>query len=87
MNKATSYSTWTKPRSKAQIDGVLRGLIRPMTVPDSEKVGDVDPSGDRGHCCTISEKARAIGGGVLEAIMHSVLRTGKRVADSSHWSL
>jgi xanthine dehydrogenase accessory factor len=55
---------------EARIDGVLRGLIRPIAVPDNEKVGDVDPRGDESYCCTISEKARAIGGGVLEAIMH-----------------
>jgi xanthine dehydrogenase accessory factor len=52
------------------IDGVLRGLIRPMTVQHDEKLGDVDPSGDGSHCATISDKARAIAGGVLEAIMH-----------------
>jgi len=57
---------------KAQIDGVLRGLIRPITVPEGEKVGDVDPRGNRDYCFTISEKARAIGGGVLEAIMHKL---------------
>ena len=54
----------------AGVDGVLRGLIRPIAVPDREKVGDVDPRGNEGYCRTISEKARAIGGGVLEAIMH-----------------
>jgi len=57
---------------KAQIDGVLRGLIRPIAVPEGEKVGDVDPRGNRDYCFTISEKARAIGGGVLEAIMHKL---------------
>ena len=31
---------------RAAIDGVVRGLIRPMTVQDDEKLGDVDPSGD-----------------------------------------
>jgi xanthine dehydrogenase accessory factor len=55
---------------RAAIDGVVRGLIRPMTVQHNEKLGDIDPSGDGGRCATISEKARAIGGGVLEAIMH-----------------
>ena len=55
---------------RAAIDGVVRGLIMPMTVQQNEKLGDVDPSGDGGHCTTISEKARAIAGGVLEAIMH-----------------
>ncbi len=55
---------------QAAIDGVVRGLIRPMTVRQNEKLGDVDPSGDAGHCITISEKARAIAGGVLEAVLH-----------------
>lgn len=52
------------------IDGVLRGLIRPIAVPADEKLGDVDPRAKPEHCHTISEKARAIAGGVLEAIMH-----------------
>ena len=60
----------TIPPVEAKIDGVLRGLIRPIAVPDNEKVGDVDPRGNEDYCHTISEKARAIGGGVLEAIMH-----------------
>jgi xanthine dehydrogenase accessory factor len=54
----------------AQIDGVLRGLIRPIQVPKGEKVGDVDPRAEKAYCTTISEKARAIGGGVLEALLH-----------------
>jgi xanthine dehydrogenase accessory factor len=54
----------------AQIDGVLRGLIRPIEVPAHEKVGDVDPRTEIAYCSTISEKARAIGGGVLEALLH-----------------
>jgi xanthine dehydrogenase accessory factor len=32
-------------------------------------VGDLDPRGLRDHCFTISDKARAIGGGVLEAVL------------------
>jgi len=54
----------------APIDGVLRGLIREIDVVKDEKVGDIDPRGKVEYCHTISEKARAIGGGVLEAIMH-----------------
>jgi len=34
------------------------------------KVGDIDPRGNKALCFTISEKARAIGGGVLEAILN-----------------
>lgn len=54
----------------APIDGILRGLIREIEVTAKEKIGDIDPSGIKEHCYTITDKARAIGGGVLEAIMH-----------------
>jgi xanthine dehydrogenase accessory factor len=51
-------------------DGVARGLIAPGTaVPARLKIGDVDPRGDVATCFTISEKALAIGGGVLEAVL------------------
>ncbi len=54
----------------AKIDGVLRGLMREGTVAHKGvKVGDIDPRGCAAHCFTVSDKARAIGGGVLEAIM------------------
>lgn len=54
----------------SQLDGILRGLIRPgSTVRKGLKIGDVDPRGETGLCTTISEKARALGGAVLEAIL------------------
>ena len=54
----------------ASISGVLRGLLREgIPVQKGLKAGDVDPRGKRENCFTISEKARAIGGGVLEAIL------------------
>lgn len=53
------------------IDGVLRGLIADGTpVFKGMKSGDVDPRGDRSYCTLVSDKALAIGGGVLEAILH-----------------
>ncbi len=53
----------------AQISGVLRGLIYPQSwVKKGMKVGDIDPRGVKDYCFTISDKARSIGGGVLEAI-------------------
>ncbi len=55
-------------------DGVLRGLIREMDVEVREKVGDVDPRARKEYCYTISDKARGIGGGVLEAILHEYNR-------------
>lgn len=54
----------------APIAGVLRGLIHDgIEVRAGLKIGDVDPRGSADHCFTISDKALAIGGGVLEAIM------------------
>lgn len=59
------------------IGGVLRGLLADgLQVRPGMKVGDVDPRGEREHCFTISDKARAIGGGVLEAILYLLLRRG-----------
>ena len=55
---------------RAGIDGALRGLIRSDTlVTQGLKIGDIDPRGDQGYCFTISDKARAIAGSVLEAIL------------------
>jgi xanthine dehydrogenase accessory factor len=52
----------------AAIDGVLRGLLYPgLEVTVGFKLGDVDPRAAREHCFLVSDKARAIGGGVLEA--------------------
>lgn len=54
---------------KAEISGVLRGFIYPKSwVTKGMKVGDIDPRGIREYCFTVSDKARSIGGAVLEAI-------------------
>ena len=54
----------------AQVSGILRGLIADGTeVHEHQKVGDVDPRGDRAVCQTLSDKANAVGGGVVEAVM------------------
>lgn len=53
-----------------KIKGVLRGLIRDGTeVWEGLKLGDVDSRGDKNACYSISDKARAIAGGVLEGIL------------------
>jgi xanthine dehydrogenase accessory factor len=62
---------------RAAIDGIVRGLIREIAVPANEKVGDIDPRARESHCYTISEKARAIGGGVLEAVLHHFNQAGR----------
>ena len=54
---------------KAEISGVLRGLIYPQSwVTKGMKIGDIDPRGIKEYCFTVSDKARSIGGAVLEAI-------------------
>ncbi len=54
----------------AQIGGVVRGLLTADTpVTRGFKCGDIDPRGVVESCYTVSDKARAIGGGVLEAIL------------------
>ena len=54
---------------RAAISGVLRGLLRDgLAVTAGLKVGDIDPRGVPEHCYTISDKARSVGGGVLEAL-------------------
>ncbi len=53
------------------VGGVLRGLIAEGTsVQAGLKIGDVDPRGEKDYCFTASDKALAVGGGVLEAILH-----------------
>jgi xanthine dehydrogenase accessory factor len=55
----------------AKISGIVRGLLREgVEVKKGMKVGDIDPRGNRQSCFTVSDKARAIGGGVLEAILY-----------------
>lgn len=53
------------------IDGVLRGLLASgVPVRKGMKAGDVDPRNEPAYCKTASDKALAIGGGVLEAVLH-----------------
>ena len=55
----------------AQINGIVRGLLQDnVPVKAGMKSGDIDPRGCYEHCFTVSDKARAVGGGVLEAILH-----------------
>ena len=55
----------------ATLDGLLRGLIRDgYQVTEGFKIADIDPRTEEyGNCFTISDKARCIAGGVLEAVL------------------
>lgn len=64
---------------EAKIGGVLRGIIRQgIMVSQGMKIGDIDPRGRLDFCTTISEKALAVAGGVLEGILR---RQGKCSSD------
>ena len=58
----------------ATITGIIRGLIREgYHFPKGFKIADIDPrKGELKNCFTISDKARSIGGSVLEAVCHHV---------------
>lgn len=55
---------------KATISGLIRGLIRDgYEVTEGFKIADIDPRlSEYDNCFTISDKARSIGGSVLELI-------------------
>jgi len=62
------------------IGGILRGILPSgVTVHKGMKSGDVDPRCELDHCFCASDKALAVGGGVLEAILQQtgVLRHGR----------
>ena len=65
----------------APFAGVIRGLL-PEGIPVTQgfKVGDVDPRDDSRYCYTSSDKSRAVGRAVLEAIL--VLSMGKQNVSS-----
>ena len=56
----------------ATIDGILRGMIRDgYPVTEGFKIADIDPRIEElENCFTISDKARCIAGGVVEAILY-----------------
>lgn len=61
----------------SRISGVLRGLLPDgLRVREGMKSGDVDPRCEVSHCYRISDKALAVGGGALEAILHGLTRGG-----------
>lgn len=53
----------------AQMGGIVRGMLQPdVLVCEGLKIGDIDARCCPEHCITISDKARSVGGGVLEAV-------------------
>ncbi len=57
----------------APISGMLRGLLHDgVRVEKGLKSGDIDPRDVAESCWTISDKALAIGGGALEAVLMAI---------------
>jgi xanthine dehydrogenase accessory factor len=51
-------------------DGCLRGLIHDgLSVRRGMKIGDIDPRGEARYAAIVSDKARALGRAVLEAVL------------------
>jgi len=61
----------------ARIGGTVRGMIAPGEVTPGLKIGDVDPRPDAGMIAHISDKALAVAGGVLEAVLVWLNRSGR----------
>lgn len=58
----------------AQMDGMVRGILQEgLPVYLDMKCGDIDPRCDKKLIDTVSDKARAIGGGVLEVIVANMM--------------
>lgn len=54
----------------APLAGVLRGLVHPgISLPQGVKIGDIDPRDEPAYCFTVSDKALAVGGAALEALL------------------
>lgn len=61
----------------APLSGMVRGLLNNgLVVTEGFKIGDIDPRGKHADYTTVSDKARAIGGAVLEAMMHLNFKQG-----------
>lgn len=59
-----------KSKILSPFDGILRGLIHPrVEILEDMKIGDVDSRNDPSMCKLVSDKALAVGGGVLEAVL------------------
>lgn len=71
VNKGDIVASVGGEKVEASIDGILRGMIRNnIYVKEGLKIGDIDPRDIKDHAYTISDKARAIAGGVLEGILY-----------------
>lgn len=70
VKKGDMIATVGNENITSPFDGMLRGLLnKNLVVQAGAKVGDVDPRGRGIDFHAISDKARAVAGGVLEAVL------------------
>ncbi|WP_242620487.1 selenium-dependent molybdenum cofactor biosynthesis protein YqeB [Senegalia massiliensis] len=75
VEKGDIVATIGECQIETKISGVIRGMIRDKYyVYKGMKIGDVDPRGEAKYSYQISDKARSVAGGVLEAIMYNLYR-------------
>ncbi len=69
-----------KKEVKADINGVIRGMITSgYNVKKNFKIADIDPRiTEKKNCYTISDKARSIGGAVIEALFIELIKKKNR---------
>lgn len=81
VNEGEVIATIGESEILAPLSGMVRGLLNDGLVVDSGfKIGDIDPRGANADFTSVSDKARAIGGGVLEALM-TLMHQGIKVKD------
>lgn len=77
MTKGTPVARVGGAVACAELTGIVRGMLPAgLTVEEGMKAGDIDPRCQARHCFTVSDKARAIGGGVLEGLLYFGRRGG-----------
>jgi xanthine dehydrogenase accessory factor len=70
VRKGDTVATVNGIPVQAGLEGTLRGLLPSgITVHRGMKAGDIDPRCELSHCFSVSDKALAIAGGVLEALL------------------
>jgi len=72
LDRSQTEKTWNACQIvRSPLSGMIRGMIRGGSlVSQGTKIADVDPRGSHVEASRISDKARAIAGGVLEALLH-----------------
>lgn len=70
---------------RASISGVVRGILHsPLEIPEGTKVADIDPRGEVNFCYTISDKARGVAGGAMEALLTLRQRNRQSLSDRGY---